>query len=99
MISEREPFDPADPKDAMCEMFRRIAIDNFTDARSVTLFREMTLADQLKCFMTGSLVGLLCIGLGAVKRRDAGAMMSSVESGLPACREMAESILDDAGWK
>jgi hypothetical protein len=96
-MTEREPFDPGDPMDAMSEMFRRQVTDIALDANKVTLYRDLDVTQQLQCFMAGALTGFVGVCLASVNSASADAMMQTISSMLPGCRAQAESIADENG--
>ena len=96
-MKERAPFDPADPTDAMSEMFRREVTNIALKAYGVTLSRELTPQQQLECFLAGALTGVVGVCLASVKTEGADAIMDYIKECLPVARLIAESIVDDDG--
>lgn len=92
-----EPFDPADPADAMSEMFRRQVTDVALQAYKVTTYRDLDTTQQLDCFLAGALTGLIGVCLASIKSEGADAMMEHIQKCLPIARQMAESIVDVKG--
>lgn len=99
-MSETEtkaPFDPADPMDAMSEMFRREVTEMALNAYSVTLYRDLDTGKQFQCFLAGALTGLVGVCLASGKSEGADAIMEYIAECLPYAREKAEEIRDGNG--
>jgi hypothetical protein len=95
--TEFQPFDPADPEDAMSEMFRRQVTDMALGAYKVTTYRDLNTLQQLDCFIAGALTGLVGVVLASIKSEGADAMMDHIAKCLPVARQLAESIQDASG--
>ena len=95
--TEREPFKPDDPYDAMSEMFRRQVTDLALEAYKVTLYRDLNPQQQLEVFLAGALTGVVGVCLASVKSEGADAIMEYIVECLPVARQMAESIADENG--
>lgn len=93
-MTEREPFNPTDPMDAMAEMFRRQVTEAALAAYKVTIYRNLSPQQQLQCFLAGAMTGVIGVALASVDTSGADAMMEAIANALPDCREMAESICE-----
>lgn len=96
-IIDLDPFNPADPMDAMSEMFRREVTDIALRAYGVTLYREMDTGQQFQCFIAGALTGVVGVCLASGKSEGADAIMEYLSECLPYARAKAEEIRDDNG--
>lgn len=67
MSETREPFDPADPFQIMCEHFRRAVLTAAQEAIGLTVFRELRPDLQISAVIMGSLTGIIQCGFTYAK--------------------------------
>lgn len=92
----REPFDPADPFDAMAESFRLQVCDMVIDAQKVAIFKELSWDQQIQAITAGVMTGLVGVLFAHVNAGGRDGIMEMLEKFLPMARQNAEDISDRA---
>lgn len=92
MTQQREPFDPADPMDAMSENFRLQITKMALDAYKIAIYRDLNPQDQLRSFIAGALTGVIGVSLASIDSKGADALMDYLAECLPIARQMAEAV-------
>jgi hypothetical protein len=96
-IADLAPFDAGDPFDAMAELFRTQVTNLALDAYKVTIYRDLDTKQQLECFISGALTGIVGVCLASVKSEGYDAIMEYLAENLPLARFYAESIRSPKG--
>lgn len=96
-MTDRAPFDPADPFDAMAERFRREVSQLALDALKTTIYREMSSIDQVRAFSAGVLTGLVGVCFSHLHPDGRDAIMEFLARSLPLARQVAEEIKQHGG--
>lgn len=93
------PYDGADvPWLAdVIEMFWRQMLDMALEAESITLYREMSAADQLGSFLSGAITGLLCVAFASIRDDGRDAVVEMIVNSInKEARKFAEWFVDGA---
>lgn len=97
-MGQFQPFNHDEPMDIMTELFRRKIVDVAMDADKITVYRDMTPQQQLECFVSGVLCGLLGVCFASIRsdQHAREAIMAGIASCLPAARQHVESSMQAA---
>lgn len=91
-LPKYEPFDPADPFDAMADMFRRQIGEMVCAAQDSPIFRTMDSERQLQCIMCGIMTGLVGTCFAYVAPTGYDPLMKAIKKYLPHARANAEGL-------
>jgi hypothetical protein len=93
-MTERAPFDPGDPFDAMADQFRTQVASIALRAQYAAVFRDLGPTRQLECFIAGAMAGIVGVCFASIEREGRLAMIRYLKKCLAPAREMAEGIID-----
>jgi hypothetical protein len=93
-MTQRAPFDPGDPFDAMADQFRTQVASIAIRAQDAAVFRDLAPTRQLECFLAGAMAGIVCVCFASIEREGRPDMMKYLKKCLAPARELAEGIID-----
>lgn len=90
--TERQPFNPSNPFDAMAETIRREVCNIGLRALSTTIYRELDGHKQLECFLAGAMSGLISVAFAHIEPQGRDMIMNYIKECLPIARRIVDEI-------
>ena len=97
MPQEPPPFDPADPFQAMSDLFRRQVIQFVLEAERITIYRDLPADQKLGAIISGTFTGAICAAFAMITPEGRDAIMEYAEECVPHARLQAENMRDKNG--
>lgn len=83
MTEHREPHDPTNSHQIMCEHFRKGVLQLVLDADKITVYRELSAREALSAEINGILVGILQVMEAARGAGETGSSLDVIMRVLP----------------
>lgn len=88
-----EVTDPDDPRGICVMHFNTELTKTFYDAEHITVFRELSLNEQISCMVTGALTAMMAIGITGAGKDKADRVEAFVRESISAARFNAEHLI------
>lgn len=97
-MAEYTPFDPADPADAVADLFRRQVAEIALEVGNMPIYQQLGPRRQVESIMGGVLVGLIGVLFAHVTPEGRKPIMRAIKEYLPQARANAEGMIGDSSY-